>query len=310
MNENKNIEASPPLSSLLRASSGVLNASDDSISQDTENVNRKFSDRDSSYLNAVNREDMETAQRMVDEAAKKAGYTVKVYHGTQSFGFTKLNVKNSDDGISFFATDAEETASTYAHGMSTRSINAKIKTATPKNLTASKEAILGHINDIKNEYTQLLGAGWLNFNEDFFEEDMKTFEEVSKRATRNRQEFLTFADEASETVIGDYNHIARNYAATQAKNRNSNIPADAVQRVDEIHQKYARLVKNEYKPYNKDSGVYALYANTDGHLVIDADGSSWSKISVSWDSELPSTKTWSTREVAESLSRNNCKHRL
>ena len=171
MNENKNIEASPPLSSLLRASSGVLNASDDSISQDTENVNRKFSDRDSSYLNAVNREDMETAQRMVDEAAKKAGYTVKVYHGTQSFGFTKLNVKNSDDGISFFATDAEETASTYAHGMSTRSINAKIKTATPKNLTASKEAILGHINDIKNEYTQLLGAGWLNFNEDFFEED-------------------------------------------------------------------------------------------------------------------------------------------
>ena len=42
----------------------------------------RYSDRDSSYLDAVNRGDMETAQKMVDEAAKKAGYSVTTYHGT------------------------------------------------------------------------------------------------------------------------------------------------------------------------------------------------------------------------------------
>lgn len=39
-------------------------------------------ERDSAYLDAVSRGDMETAQRMVDEAAKKAGYDVTTYHGT------------------------------------------------------------------------------------------------------------------------------------------------------------------------------------------------------------------------------------
>ena len=45
----------------------------------------KLSDRDSSYMDAVNRGDMETAQKMVDEAAKRAGYTIKGNHGTVSF---------------------------------------------------------------------------------------------------------------------------------------------------------------------------------------------------------------------------------
>ena len=44
----------------------------------------QFSDRDSDYLDAVKRGDMETAQKMVDEAAKAAGYTTKGYHGSPS----------------------------------------------------------------------------------------------------------------------------------------------------------------------------------------------------------------------------------
>ena len=36
---------------------------------------------DADYMSAVNRGDMETAQRMVDEAAERAGYGIKAYHG-------------------------------------------------------------------------------------------------------------------------------------------------------------------------------------------------------------------------------------
>lgn len=47
-------------------------------------------DADAEYMAAVESGDMDTAQRMVDEAAKKAGYTVKAYHGTTD-DFTKFS---------------------------------------------------------------------------------------------------------------------------------------------------------------------------------------------------------------------------
>ena len=49
LNENKKIEASPPLDSLLRASNGVPNTSNYSISQDTVSVNRNFSENANKY---------------------------------------------------------------------------------------------------------------------------------------------------------------------------------------------------------------------------------------------------------------------
>lgn len=50
----------------------------------------KAQERDTAYMDAVNRGDMETAQRMVDEAAREAGYPVKAYHGTNQGNFTKF----------------------------------------------------------------------------------------------------------------------------------------------------------------------------------------------------------------------------
>ncbi len=42
---------------------------------------------DADYQKAVDSGDMRTAQRMVDEAAKRAGYTIKAYHGTRAGEF-------------------------------------------------------------------------------------------------------------------------------------------------------------------------------------------------------------------------------
>ena len=53
----------------------------------TEGTKYSISESDTAYMDAVNRGDTETAQKMVDEAAKKAGYDVKAYHGT-GFDFT------------------------------------------------------------------------------------------------------------------------------------------------------------------------------------------------------------------------------
>lgn len=66
------------------------------------------------YMKAVNDGDEKTAQRLVDEAARENGYGVKLYHGTQNFGFTEIDVSKSDDGISFFAASNPDIAQTYS----------------------------------------------------------------------------------------------------------------------------------------------------------------------------------------------------
>ena len=50
---------------------------------------------DTAYLSAVKKGDMKTAQAMVDEAAREAGYNYHLYHGTTSFGFTKFVFQRS-----------------------------------------------------------------------------------------------------------------------------------------------------------------------------------------------------------------------
>lgn len=92
----------------------------DALPEEVNTLDKNSSRRDAlpsdaEYMTAVESGDMETAQRMVDEAAKAAGYSTEhLYHGTSMFGFTNIDVSSaSDDSISFFATNRKEVASGY-----------------------------------------------------------------------------------------------------------------------------------------------------------------------------------------------------
>jgi hypothetical protein len=68
---------------------------------------------DTDHAKAVQSGDLETAQRLVDEAAKKAGYTVgPVYHGTTHGGFNRFKIPSEVDpeypvrGAFFTTSDA------------------------------------------------------------------------------------------------------------------------------------------------------------------------------------------------------------
>jgi hypothetical protein len=79
---------------------------------------------DNEYSAAVESGNMQEAQRLVDEAAKAAGYNSKpLYHGTHGFGFTKIDVSNSDDKMSFFATSNPDMAQTYSGKKGNKAIN-------------------------------------------------------------------------------------------------------------------------------------------------------------------------------------------
>lgn len=79
------------------------------------------SEVDDQYSQAVKNNDIETAQKLVDEKAMSWGaYSedgktpTKLYHGTESFGFTAFDLSKMDDGASIFLTNNPEIASTYS----------------------------------------------------------------------------------------------------------------------------------------------------------------------------------------------------
>ena len=101
--------------SVGKGNSGEISPQKPWGTQDVLNGDRQYALRDTEYLSAVDAGDLDTAQRMVDEAAKEAGYVpVKLYHGTRQFGFTEFNTEKSDDKLSIFVTDNRRIAESYS----------------------------------------------------------------------------------------------------------------------------------------------------------------------------------------------------
>lgn len=105
------------------ADSNLTTEADSNVNTNAKKKQYSLSEADSKYDSAVKSGDIETAQRLVDEAAKNAGYTIKAYHGSrQVFNeFSKdkrggnTHTKVSNDW--FFAADKETANSYYPYGV-------------------------------------------------------------------------------------------------------------------------------------------------------------------------------------------------
>ena len=86
------------------------------ISEEKYSLNRT----DIDYLDAVGRGDMATAQKDVEKAAKDVGYTEKVYHGTNKFGFTTFKTHRPSGAI--FTTTRRNVSANYAGDSSYASV--------------------------------------------------------------------------------------------------------------------------------------------------------------------------------------------
>lgn len=76
---------------------------------------------DADYLDAVRRGDMGAARRMVEEAARAAGYPYFALHGSPTLGFTRLKTR------SFYAAGSELTARTYTYIKMRNEPDARVK---------------------------------------------------------------------------------------------------------------------------------------------------------------------------------------
>ena len=201
------------------------------------------------YQSAVERGDMQAAQEDVDFVAKLHGYTEKIFHGTTSFGFTQIDPSLGDDGISFFATDSIDTANTYAYDSGVKEIKDRLP-FTEKDLTTKEgyfrndEGVLELLDKLGIEY---------------------------KADGRDQFGKPAIAVPAWDTTFNDGRHTYTNRFST-----------DYVGIASELYKRY--LAKDNIaeafgvKPNKHTTGVYQMYAKTEGFLEIDADGSHWDSI--------------------------------
>ena len=280
----------------------------------SESEGVKFSDRDSAYMEAVNNNDMETAQRLVEEVAKEAGYnSPTLYHGTPTgFGFTVFDSSKVDDKLSFFATNDERTAKTYSGETNRRNITDRITVdvdnASPTELL---ELLQKHIDEkyqlvSKDELEKIKAPLYetirnsSNIAREFILENSGAFNDEKRRvAYRIVNSISAMADAETESEL-DGARASYQDATWELRAIDSSIAYELLDAIDttklfravddiDLYSNSEALFTNGIKTINDNSawtilsstlytGVYSLYGNTDGMLEIDANGANWNRI--------------------------------
>ena len=257
--------------------------------------------KDSDYLDAVNRGDMETAQKMVDQAAKEAGYTEKVYHGTENFGFTKIKTAKSDDSLSFFVTDDLRVAGTYANRLvsKARGISEKREKLQEKSVPRLRRLLKGIALDYRSEYADILGY-YDEFNMDMLNYITNNdFTDITSPS-----DLMEFAADTASSIMTMHTYVMQSNENPETRNkyRRKIVSEETKQKLADLTNEYALKARSLVEQYKEDAGVYGLYVNPSNLLVVEANGSSWNDIKTD---DLPANDSgWTTRTAAEYAKEN------
>ena len=233
---------------------------------------KKYSLKDTEYLELAKNPVQNKAEldKMVYEAAKRAGYATKVYHGTTGFGFTKIDVKKSDDSISFFATDSLDLAQSYSGAIGERQIkNGSAKTSEMEQVYNDK--LIAFINKVN----AVAGKEIINRNDLPFDTYANKIKKGKMDSAQLWSEMINHTFEVMQK-IEQYRSIdsAEDVAIWEASSE----------------------LESALNLLTGKSGNYGLYANTDGFLEIEGNGAKWS--SIPFD-KIPSQTTANTREIVK-----------
>lgn len=232
-----------------------------------------YSLSDVDYLDAVERGDMDTAQQMVDDAAKAAGYdSPKLYHGSPNFGFTKIDVSKSDDELSFFTTDSLEVAETYSG-------NGKVKQVSDDaydDIDSIEEAFRDKQSDLCEYINRVAGyQSYIRYN---------AFDEYWDKAAYSHEnmDYLRdeFYQEIEETIYdlftySEYYDRINDDGVDQDELMEQFVESDEVQKIYSAANDIEFILRGARAD---NSGNYQFYANTDNLFEIDAKGNAWSRI--------------------------------
>ena len=258
---------------------------------------------DKDYLDAVNRGDVATQERLVSEAAKSRGYTERAMHGTTSFGFTKLDVTMSDDGMSFFATDSLETASTYASADRVRRIGESAHGLSETEFSKT-------LSDLESDIDT-----WFEHCKAKYGIDVSVFGNELKNALEEQLEAVENGKTISDAFL-EVDDVTRRLTDTLKEKLNTkNLKLKKFLKSDvwydfaygDYYNFLSDVTEKTEKLFGNENGIYDFYVNPEGLLIVNGNGSNWNNIK---SSNLPDIKdsenkvyrkihkTWTTRNVA------------
>ncbi len=186
------------------------------------------------YKNAVKENDMDKAAELVKEYAASKGYDTKVYHGTQQFGFTKIDLNKSLDNQTFWATDDVDTASTYSGAEEARRIKDAFKGGKIENLKNTE------LVSILNKYTKEIE------NPDYILVKRGINEEKNNLLDRAFRDFLDYSKEHKND-----------------KNIKDNGGKEAIEKIERLYSSWKKnkdisIVNDFYSDYhNRIAFVYS-----------------------------------------------------
>lgn len=180
-----------------------VNTFDKNSSPSDENSSERHSSRaqlDEEYLQAVESGDMKTAQKMVDEAAKAAGYTVKyMYHGSHS-KFNVFDIKkaryNGFYGKGFYFSDSKVNAGVYGE-----TYRVYLKTLNP--LEPGKSSVT------KTQLKKYLQAVSENEDYDIYNYGTTNINDIADNIYKN--DAFAVIQDVNATAIGDFSEAIKLY---------------------------------------------------------------------------------------------------
>ena len=311
----KSLKKALPANDLAKVSENIISNLNESVNtqnSETEKGTMKAErnngrNSDQAYLDAVEKGDAETARRIVDEAAKNAGYDKRVLHGTRSFGFTKLDTSFSDDKISFFATPSVETAKTYSGLYGTRGISEEANQDEIKKLNEKADGKTKQKFEEWVEKARLAGM-----QSKYLEAD-----EIYNAIRKNHNDFLNgkiseyrmeekqegYLEKLIKKAYDKRAHGGESFGKWKNTNEYSQLLLSGLDFAYTFN--HSETLKNKVQR----SGNYDLYANTDGLFVIEGNGAHWNDLNSDFLPDLSSKEftkyqdenrenKWTTRNVS------------
>lgn len=280
---------------------------------------------DNQYSEAIKNNDIETAQKLVDNKAMSWGaYSedgktpTKLYHGTESFGFTAFELSKMDDGTSIFLTNNPEIASTYSGVDNLRKISekdnidvdklsvddtAKLLNIYAQNLDFECSFTAMSVDEIKNykntvdleiDYAKNILKAKIKENKSnpsrFYAFHESTYVDLLESLTNHAYDkistplyILLTRDDTFTTE--QFKKLSNTEQNIRLLNKLSEIKSDEPIIVQKVLGGYVieplsiQEAKDELKA-NINKGNYSLFAKMDNPLIIDANKSNWNEIDV------------------------------
>lgn len=270
------VGASVPLKSGMGAARTITSAIDESIPKSNDDVNKNFSKNtvlDAEYENGTEQEKEKIIQNLAMEwgAYSVDGKTpLKLYHGTQSFGFTKFDLNKADDERSIFLTDDITTAQTYSGVNDVKKIS-ESKLSGYNNL--SEKEIADALPKYNNETTQYKYYTKDNLNQmiDDMNQKVKKLVKSVYSSYKERQNYFASYYNLDEAFKHPdlSNEQTRHFIFWELDNLLMSQNPDVKNLATEINSYKLNLVGEYYmypfvaKEVEKENGIIAV-ANSDG----------------------------------------------